>query len=429
MKNKIRFDKRLFESLFSLGLAQFFNYLSPLISFPLLLKEFGIEKYGIISTSFVLALLFCSFADFGFNISGVKFIAQNREKTSNIFYSIFFLKLIFSIFLLTTFYILVENYESYKEYEIIFIFSSGMIIARIFNCDWFFQGKEKMRFIAITNFISNCIYIIGILVLININLGFKYVTLFRSLGLLLGSIISFISAIYFFNLKFIFNKKDIIYFANKGSFVFVSTIASNIFQNTPALLVKSLFSYEIVGVYSSIEKMVSFGKQMVMIINQMFHPRLAIYFSKNVSDFIRLWKKSSLVSIIAAVGILFLLFMSKSLIFNYFSELKTFKFTTSLYYLMTLLIVTYTLVNALGLNGLLIINKTRNLALSQIYPLIIYVILAITFIKMKIEDILIVALLLFIIDILIVGIRAFMFKSALGIRIPFKYKITSKKTY
>ncbi|WP_378180230.1 oligosaccharide flippase family protein [Aquimarina sp. SS2-1] len=413
MKNKIRLDKSLFESLFSLGLAQFFNYLSPLISFPLLLSEFGVEKYGIISTAFVLALLFCSLADFGFNISGVKFIAQNKEKKDVIFSSIFFLKSVLTIILLLVFYFIIDYNESYRDYKIIFVYSSGMILARILNVDWFFQGKEKMRFIAITNLIANTIYVVGIIIIIKINLDFKYVTLFKSSGVITAGLVSMLCAVFFFNIKFEFKLKEISYYLKEGSSVFISTIASNIFQNTPVLIVKMLFPYEIVGVYSSIEKLVSFGKQMVMIINQVFHPRLAIYFVMNFNKFIQLWKKSSLLSLFAGISVVIFLFLLKDLIFGYFSELKEFDFANPLYFLMSFLIITYTILNALGLNGLLVINKTRNLALSQVYPLVLYITISIVLIVIKIENVLLIVFTLLMVDLLIISIRIFMFKSGI----------------
>ena len=411
MKNKIWLDKKLFESLFSLGLAQAFNYLSPIISFPLILKEFGVEKYGIISIAFTLALFFCSLSDFGFNISGIKFIAQSPKTQNKTFSSIFISKLIFSTLILIAFYLLIGFNDSYREYKSVFIFSSGMIIARVFNSDWFFQGKEKMRFIAITNFIANVIYIVGLIVIIKNNLDFTYVALLKSLGLIFSGLISFICAIYFFKIKLILKTVNIIYYIKRGSPVFISTIVSNIFQNTPALLIKALFSYEIVGIYSSIEKIVSFGKQMVMIINQIFHPRLAIYYSENIHNFIRLWKKSSLVSLIATICIYIGLIVAKPSIFNFFLELKSYEFTSILYLIMIILIITYSIINSLGLNGLLVINKTKELALSQLYPLGVYVIFSIVYLSLKIDNIFFIVFLLLLSDLMIILIRIFMFKS------------------
>ncbi len=271
-----------------------------------------------------------------------------------------------------------------------------------------------MRFIAITNFIANFIYVIGIVVLIWSNLDFKYIALLRSLGLIIASLVSFLCAIQFFKVKFIFFRRDIVFYLSEGSLVFISTIASNIFQNTPVLLIKVLFSYEIVGVYSSIEKLISFGKQIVMIINQVLHPRLAVYYVTRRHDFINIWKKSSLVSLVTGVSIVLLLIGTKTLIFNYFSELKQFTFTSTIYYLMTFLIITYTVLNSLGLNGLLVINKTRYLALSQIYPLVLYIIISVILITIKMNNVLAVVFLLLIIDLLIITIRSFMFKSCIN---------------
>lgn len=77
------------------------NYILPLITFPYLFKTLGVNNFGLLSFSTAILFYFQIFIDFGFNLSGTRQVAINKEDNlliNNIVSSIIYCKLFFKFF-------------------------------------------------------------------------------------------------------------------------------------------------------------------------------------------------------------------------------------------------------------------------------------------------------------------------------------------
>lgn len=74
----------LFENFVSLGIIQGINYILPLITIPFLFNQLGVEYYGLVNFSFAFIQYFIILTDFGFGLSGTRFIAANRGNKNKI---------------------------------------------------------------------------------------------------------------------------------------------------------------------------------------------------------------------------------------------------------------------------------------------------------------------------------------------------------
>lgn len=85
---------KVVKNFLSISLIQAINYLIPLFILPYLVKVVGIANFGI--SNYVLSLFIALkvIIDYGYNISGVKDIAEAKQKNSSI--SIIFSKVFFS---------------------------------------------------------------------------------------------------------------------------------------------------------------------------------------------------------------------------------------------------------------------------------------------------------------------------------------------
>src|SRR5579863_9288077 len=75
---------RILGNVVSLYSLQGLNYLLPALILPYLIRELGIEKYGLIAFAQSFAQYFTPFTDYGFNFSATRRIAQSstdREAT------------------------------------------------------------------------------------------------------------------------------------------------------------------------------------------------------------------------------------------------------------------------------------------------------------------------------------------------------------
>src|SRR5690242_21293782 len=83
---------------FSLALLQGVSYALPLITVPYLFRTLNVEKYGLVNFANAFIQYFIVFTDFGYNLSAVKLIAENRDDESKL--SHIFNRVMFSKFLL-----------------------------------------------------------------------------------------------------------------------------------------------------------------------------------------------------------------------------------------------------------------------------------------------------------------------------------------
>ena len=80
MKNINRvFKSRLFENFVYLGIVQGLNYLLPLFTIPFLFNQLGVEYYGLVNFSFAFIQYFIILTDFGFGLSGTRYVAAHRN--------------------------------------------------------------------------------------------------------------------------------------------------------------------------------------------------------------------------------------------------------------------------------------------------------------------------------------------------------------
>ena len=93
-------DKVLFKNFTSLSILQISNYLFPLITLPYLVRVLGPGKYGLVNFAAAFAAYFTIITDYGFNLSATQEISVNRDnpkRVSEIFSSVFTLKMLFFV--------------------------------------------------------------------------------------------------------------------------------------------------------------------------------------------------------------------------------------------------------------------------------------------------------------------------------------------
>ena len=410
MYNKLKtsFDKKIIQNIFSLSLVQIINYATPVLSFPYLIKKLGVENYGIITTALSLSLFFSSIVDFGFELTGVKAISQNKgnfKEINRIFSSIALVKMTIALILIIFYYIIVINIVDYNSHRDVFLPCIGIFLSRVLIVNWFFQGIEKMKFITITNTISNVIYLLGIFTFVRSEMDIHLVTIYRGLGFLISGVASFIIAFYYYNVKIKFDLLSTSHYIKESFFVFVSILSSSLLQNGPVIIISNTFNFEITGYYSSIEKIISLGKQIIMTVNQVFFPRLSIKYKESFLSYINLWKKVSILSIALGFLVAFSLVLFQKYIFAFlFENTPDLEEIDSLYFVLLTLLITYAIINSLGLNALLIFGKNVQLAFSQIIPASVFIIIIYLF-RHKLNSVLSIALGLVLVDVGIIIIR------------------------
>ena len=174
-KNKIKTisknkDYRTLVSNFGyLTLLQVAGYLFPLISIPYLARVIGADGLGRVAFGSAVAAWFLSVSTWGFNYTGTRDAARNREDNSklseifsNVLWARFSLTLIGFIILIALIFII----PSFRSNWLVLVLSFLAIPANILFPEWFFQALERMKFITILRLLSKLLFTLSIFVFI-----------------------------------------------------------------------------------------------------------------------------------------------------------------------------------------------------------------------------------------------------------------------
>jgi PST family polysaccharide transporter len=196
-KNNHFFDnvelKVLVQNLFSLTILNAVNAVMPIVVVPFLLGVIGLENYGKIVVALSFTFFFQSIIDYGFRITGTRDVAKNVEN-SNRLNEIYSEIMTVKILMLITSCIVIIGvaylYPHFRQNITIFYLCCVYLLGYSLFPDWFFLGMQKMKYVAIINFVVKLFFTILIFAFIESEADFLLYPLFLSLSFLFVGIMS-----------------------------------------------------------------------------------------------------------------------------------------------------------------------------------------------------------------------------------------------
>lgn len=261
------------------GIYQIINYLIPLITIPYIIRVVGIDNFGIISFAQAVIYFLLILVEYGFSITGVQMIAQNKndsQKQSEIISTIFIIQTVFMLISLLLLVIASICVQEVKSYYLVFMFSFLILPAFILQALWFYIGNEEMQFLNIINFISRTIYTILIFIFIRQSNDFILVPLLNSGAMLLAGIVGLSFIMNRFDVKFHMVKIETIkQYLRDGWHLFISNVAMNLYRNSNIIILGFVANKEIVGIYSAGEKLIKALQSVFTPLTQTLYPYLS----------------------------------------------------------------------------------------------------------------------------------------------------------
>ncbi|WP_405203215.1 oligosaccharide flippase family protein [Dokdonia sp. LLG6352-1] len=262
----------------SLLFIQAANILLPLILLPYLVRTLGVEKYGLV----LLAQSFCTilyvFVEFGFNLSATRRISilkDNDSGKSQVFSAVISIKLLLAVAVAVVYAIIILAFPRFRlEWEV-YALSYGVVVGQALFPDWFFQGIEKMQFIAILNVLAKIIFTALIFIFVREVGDYSNVPLFTSIGFLIAGTISFIISLKFVKLIKP-SKKMMGELMTESKSIFVSNIAARLFNSANVFIVGMIAGDAIAGIYGSFERIFMAAKGFFSPIMQAVFPWLSV---------------------------------------------------------------------------------------------------------------------------------------------------------
>lgn len=271
--------KRLFGNFISLSVLRGFDFLIPLITLPYLVRVIGIESFGLINFALSLALYFGAIIQYGFGVTATREIARNRdnaEALAKIYSATLSVTLLLSFVCTIAFTLLVLTIDKFNEYLIIYFSSIALTVMQSLFPIWFFQGMERMKFIAYLTLTARTLFLIGLFLFVTQEDDFYLVPLLNGIS----AFVSFISAIwlikYRFKVSFILPEiSDIKRLLKEGRHAFVIQLAPNLYNNSSTFLLGLFTNNMVVGYYSAATKVIDALISIGHILSNTFLPYLS----------------------------------------------------------------------------------------------------------------------------------------------------------
>jgi PST family polysaccharide transporter len=314
---------QLFKNFSYLLLANGINFILPVIIVPYLIKTIGIDNLGKLATAQAFMILLMSITDYSFNITGAKSASLKRNnplELQDIFNSILGSKVILLIISFIILALSIELYPRFKAERLLFYLSFGMVIGRAILPTWFFQGIEKMQFVAYFNFISKIILTASILLLVSKKENYFFVNFLYGIGDILTGIVSLVVLSFYHKIKI----KRVSFYRythelKNGFGLFFTNISLNLASNINILILSSFVSSNIVGMYSVAEKVMLMSKQLIGMISQAIFPHVCKIAEISEKKLIKFMKSELALYFFffSFVGVVMILFADKiSFFFN-----------------------------------------------------------------------------------------------------------------
>lgn len=266
-------------NIFSLWALQIFNYIIPLITLPYILRVLWPDKYWIVVFYGAFVSYFLIFINYWFNFSATKNISiyrDNPRKISEIFWSVFFIKVFFWIISIGILFLLIYIFPKLIEEYLILIFSFLAIIGEILFPIWLFQWLERMKYITIIQVTMKVIFLIPIFIFIKSTNDYVYLPLITSISSIISWWIAFIFAIKIMKVSLIIPSFGSFWsILLDGWHIFISTLFISLYTTSTIFILWIFASPVVVGYYASAEKLVRAIQWLIWPVSQAIYPTIS----------------------------------------------------------------------------------------------------------------------------------------------------------
>lgn len=275
---KITKYKILIENFSSLTLFQLLNLTIPLVTYAYLIRVLGIDKYGLVVFAQTVVGYLLILVQFGFNISATKEISlyrDSKEKLSEIVSSVLIIKTVLLVLslLILTFMVFFIPYA--KDFKMLFFLSMWICLYDLIFPVWYFQGIEKMRYIAYITLVSRLIFVSLIFFLVKSTSDYLLVPIINGIGALAAGVFSLIIIFNNHKIKFQLQTKQKLLHVFKDSIpIFISNVSIRLYLSSNKVIIGSFLGMSELSYYDLGEKIISAMKIPQSILGQTLFPKI-----------------------------------------------------------------------------------------------------------------------------------------------------------
>ena len=293
---KLKHHKKIIENFSYLSVLQILSMITPLITYPYLVKTLGEVMYGTVVFAQAVVTYFNILVVFGFNFTAARDVSQYRDDTkklSEIVSAVTIIKTLFLIvsLLLISVYML---YVSQIDYTL-YYFSFWICLNEILFPSWFFQGKEEMKYITFINLGIRLLFIAMIFIFIKSPNDYLYFPLLNGIAVVLAGAVSFVLLYKKYKVRLtVVPIRTLVEYVKSSYHLFISNVSIQIYVNANKIIIGSFLGMREVTYYDLAEKITNMGKVPQSMISQVLYPKISL--EKNGSFLRKVLKGSILMN-------------------------------------------------------------------------------------------------------------------------------------
>ncbi|HHG0903407.1 oligosaccharide flippase family protein [Enterobacter cloacae] len=270
-------NKKIFESISYLSVIQIITMLLPFLTYPYLIKIFGLSLYGKIMLSQAVVSYVAIFVNFGFNISAAKSVSEFIDKTEEVnklCSAIFSVKFIIWCFVAFIYLVGVWVFIDDKTSKVLYITAFTLTFNEFLVAQWFYQAKESLKVIAISSIATKLLNVILIFSLIHNQSDYYLVSLITGGCFFLAGSFS-IYHMFKYHISFIWPGYESMVKVTRDSInLFLTSAIIAIKNKLDVILIGAFISNEAVAIYDFAQKILNLLLLPITIINNAVFPKM-----------------------------------------------------------------------------------------------------------------------------------------------------------
>ena len=253
-----------------LTLLQVAGYLFPLINIPYLARVVGAAGIGKVAFGSAVATWFLSVSTWGFNYTGTRDAARNREdkdKLSEIFSNVLWARFTLTVIGFIILLFLIAVIPSFRENWHVLLMSFLIIPANIIFPEWMFQALERMRYITILSLVSKLIFTLSIFVVVKEPGDYYLQPLMHAIGGVVAGGIALYFIICRWEIRLVKPSFKMIYSTiAKGSNIFINNFFPNLWNSMSTVFLGAFYGSVANGILSAGNKCLTIFQQFFSIL-------------------------------------------------------------------------------------------------------------------------------------------------------------------
>jgi O-antigen/teichoic acid export membrane protein len=166
-----------------------------LLAYPLVARVLGPTNLGRVQFVTSIVAYFLLFINLGIPTYGrreIAFIRENKYKRSKFVLEMLIILLITTMITIMFYLIVINSFEFFNEYRLLFYVSLLNLVLAFFNFEWFYMGIEDQSYITIRDFATKTFSIVLIFIFIKIPEDYIMYAFIIAIGVGSSNLLNFI---------------------------------------------------------------------------------------------------------------------------------------------------------------------------------------------------------------------------------------------